>query len=66
MRHEAAYERRASLWEDLGIGVAVAAMAGAAIIGIGLWYHYVNGAISSSPPRFWRGIAASGRRSFPR
>ena len=38
MRHEAAYERRASLWEDLGIGVAVAAMAAAVVIGIGLWY----------------------------
>ena len=45
MRHEAAYERRASIWEDLGIGVAVAAMAGAVIIGIGLWYHYVTGAV---------------------
>ena len=43
MRHEAAYERRASLWEDLGIGVAVAAMAAAVVIGIGLWSHYVTG-----------------------
>ena len=43
MRHEAAYERRASLWEDLGIGVAVFAMAGAVVIGIGLWSHYVTG-----------------------
>ena len=45
MRHEAAYERRASIWEDLGIGVAVAAMAGAVVIGIGLWFHYVTGAV---------------------
>lgn len=45
MRHEAAYERRASLLEDLGVGVAVAAMAAAVIIGIGLWYHYVTGAV---------------------
>ena len=45
MRHEAAYERRASLWEDLGIGVAVAAMAAAVVVGIGLWFHYVTGAI---------------------
>jgi len=45
MRHEAAYERRASVWEDIGIGVAVSAIAGALIIGIGLWTHYVTGAI---------------------
>jgi PAS domain S-box-containing protein len=45
MRHEAAYERRTSLLEDVGVGVAVAAMAGAAVVGIGLWYHYVTGAI---------------------
>ena len=45
MRHEDAYERRASVWEDIGIGVAVAAIAGALIIGIGLWTHYVTGAI---------------------
>ncbi len=43
MRHEAAYERRASLWEDLGIGVAVFAMAGALVVGIGLWFHYITG-----------------------
>ena len=45
MRHEAAFERKASIWEDLGIGVAVAAMAAAVIVGIGLWFHYVTGAI---------------------
>ncbi len=43
MRHEAAYERRASVWEDLGIGVATFAMAAAVVIGIGLWTHYVSG-----------------------
>lgn len=45
MRHEDAYERRASMLEDLGIGVAVATMAAAVIIGIGLWYQYVTGGI---------------------
>jgi PAS domain S-box-containing protein len=45
MRHEAAYERKSSLLEDAGVGIAVAAMAGAVVIGIGLWYHYVTGVI---------------------
>src|SRR5829696_8230215 len=45
MRHEDAYERRASVWEDIGIGVAVSAIAGALIVGIGLWTHYVTGAL---------------------
>ena len=45
MRHEAAYERKATLLEDLGIGVAVAAMAAAVVVGIGLWFHYVTGGI---------------------
>jgi K+-sensing histidine kinase KdpD len=45
MRHEAAYVRRANLWEDLGVGIAVAAMAAAVVVGIGLWFHYVTGAI---------------------
>src|SRR5436190_14880719 len=44
MRHEAAYERRASIWEDVGLGVAVFAMAAAVVVGIGLWTHYVTGA----------------------
>jgi len=43
MRHEAAYERRASVWEDLGIGVATFAMSAAVVIGIALWTHYVSG-----------------------
>ena len=42
MRHEAAYERKASLLEDVGIGVAVFTMAAAVVIGIGLWAHYVT------------------------
>src|SRR5690242_12370442 len=45
MRHEAAYERRASWWEDIGLGVAVFAIAAAVVIGIGLWTHYVTGAV---------------------
>ena len=45
MRHEAAIERNATLLEDVGVGVAVAALAGAVIIAIGLWFHYVSGAI---------------------
>lgn len=45
MRHEAAYERRATIWEDIGIGVATFAIAGAVVVGIGLWFHYVTGAI---------------------
>jgi len=44
MRHEAAYERRASIWEDLGLGVGVFAITAAVVIGIGLWTHYVTGA----------------------
>jgi PAS domain S-box-containing protein len=44
MRHEAAYERNASIWEDIGIGVAVFTMAASVVIGIGLWSHYVTGA----------------------
>ena len=45
MRHEAAYERKATLLEDLGIGIAAAAMAAAVVVGIGLWFHYVTGAV---------------------
>ena len=44
MRHEAAYERRASVWDDLGLGVAVFVLAAAFVVGIGLWTHYVTGA----------------------
>lgn len=44
MRHEAAYERRASIWEDLGLGVAVFAISAAVVIAIGWWAHYVTGA----------------------
>src|SRR5689334_15016311 len=45
MRHEAALERKASLLEDIGVGMAVTALAGAVVIGIGVWYHYVTGAV---------------------
>jgi len=45
MRHEAAYERRANLLEDVGIGVAVAAVAATVVVGSGLWFHYVNGSV---------------------
>ena len=44
MRHEAAYGRRASLLDDLGLGVAVFVLAAVIVIGIGLWTHYVTGA----------------------
>jgi len=44
MRHEAAYERRASIWEDVGLGVAVFAISGALVVGIALWTHYVTSA----------------------
>ena len=45
MRHEAAIERKASLLEDIGVGIAVSALAAAVVIGIGLWFHYVAGAV---------------------
>jgi PAS domain S-box-containing protein len=45
MRHEVAYERRASILEDLGVGVATFAIAAAAVIGIALWSHYVTSAL---------------------
>ncbi len=44
MRHEAAFARKATIWEDIGIGVAVFAFAAAIVIGIGLWTRYVTGA----------------------
>src|ERR1044071_7981915 len=45
MRHEAAYGRRASIWEDLGLGIASFAMAAAVVVSIALWTHYVTGAL---------------------
>src|SRR5690554_5495536 len=42
MRHEAAFGRKATFWEDLGIGVAVFAAAAVVIFGIGLWTQYVS------------------------
>jgi PAS domain S-box-containing protein len=43
MRHEAAFERRANIWEDLAIGVATFAMAAVVVLGIGLWTQYISG-----------------------
>ena len=43
MRHQAAYGRKASLLEDVGIGVAVFAAAAVIVFGIGLWTRYVAG-----------------------
>jgi PAS domain S-box-containing protein len=43
MRHQAAIERRTSVWEDLGIGVAVFAATAALVFIIGVWTHYVAG-----------------------
>jgi PAS domain S-box-containing protein len=41
MRHQAAYGRKATFWEDLGIGVAVFAATAVVIFGIGLWTRNV-------------------------
>jgi PAS domain S-box-containing protein len=41
MRHQAAYERRTSVWEDLGIAVAVFAAAAALVFVVGVWTGYV-------------------------
>ena len=43
VRHEAALGRKATIWEDLGIAVAVFSFTAAIVIGIGLWTHYVTG-----------------------
>ena len=43
MRHQAALGRRASLLEDIGIGVAVFAATAVVVFGIGLWTRYVSG-----------------------
>ena len=43
MRHQAAWGRKATIWEDLGIGVAVFALTAAIVIGIGWWTRYVTG-----------------------
>jgi len=45
MRHQAALERRTSVWEDLGIGVAVFAVAAAIVFIIGVWTEYVAGMV---------------------
>jgi len=43
MRHQAALGRKASLLEDIGIGVAVFAATAVVVFGIGLWTRYVSG-----------------------
>ena len=43
MRHQAAFGRKATIWEDVGIAVAVFALTAAIVIGIGLWTRYVTG-----------------------
>jgi PAS domain S-box-containing protein len=43
MRHEAALGRKATIWEDLGIAVAVFSFTAAIVIGVGLWTQYVTG-----------------------
>jgi PAS domain S-box-containing protein len=43
MRHQAAYERRTSVWEDLGIAAAVFAATAALVFIIGVWTRYVPG-----------------------
>ena len=43
MRHQAAFGRKATLWEDLGIAVAVFALTAAIVIGVGWWTRYVTG-----------------------
>lgn len=42
MRHEAAFGRKATIWEDVGIGVAVFALTAAIVIGVALWTQYVS------------------------
>jgi PAS domain S-box-containing protein len=43
MRHQAVLGRKASLLEDVGIGVAVFAATAVVVFGIGLWTRYVSG-----------------------
>lgn len=45
MRHQAAFGRKATIWEDVGIAVAVFALTAAIVIGIGLWTRYVTGTL---------------------
>ena len=45
MRHQAAYGRKASLLDDIGIGVAVFAASAVVVFGIGLWTQYVAGMV---------------------
>jgi PAS domain S-box-containing protein len=43
MRHQAAYERRTSVWEDLGLGAAAFAITAALVFIVGVWTQYVAG-----------------------
>ncbi len=43
MRHQAAIQRRTSVWEDLGIGVAVFAVITALVFIVGVWTRSVAG-----------------------
>jgi PAS domain S-box-containing protein len=44
MRHEAAAAaKQTTIWEDIGIGVAVFALCLAATVGVGLWWQYATG-----------------------
>jgi PAS domain S-box-containing protein len=45
MRHQAAHRRKASLLEDVGIGIAVFAATAVVVFGIGLWTRYVSGVL---------------------
>ena len=45
MRHQAALGRKASLFEDIGIGVAVFAATAVVVFGVGLWTRYVAGVL---------------------
>ena len=45
MRHQAAYGRKASLLDDVGIGVAVFAAAAVIVFGVGLWTRYVTSSL---------------------
>jgi PAS domain S-box-containing protein len=43
MRHQAAHGRKTSLFEDVGIGIAVFAATAVVVFGVGLWTRYVSG-----------------------
>lgn len=46
MRHQAAVAaKRSTIWEDIGIGVAVFGLCLAIVVGLGMWTHYVAGSV---------------------